>query len=715
MDDNTLPAPRRWPLIVAIIGTVLWLGLTAVTAAVALRGSSLSEALGFDPQPLAAMAGLVLGMAAPLAVLWLAAALLRERSAVRAESAVLLARALDMSDARLIEARGSVAVLDAAVESLGARLAATGEMLAGQSAAIDAAGEAWTRNAARLTAASESAAAAGVSLGSATPAALADAEKIAALLRQSQADGERHLAEAAAGVTALQAALTAAGDAAQQNATGLAGSITSLTDTSARTLESLQVPAQRLTSAVDAAFTRTAKAMDSTRDSVHAQTSALLASVEQASVTLDQIGGEAARQIGRRLEILTAAATDFGKQLEAQQARSAELIDNVERGFVMLDTRLDRSITAGNAALESMATRMTGARDAIAGFAEPAAAHSAALDTVEARTVALSSAAGKLVDVLGSALTAAVPQLSTMNTEIETLHARADALSTPLAAGHDAIAGADTRLAATSAALAGMASTLAAELEAARSAIAEIESRTEGAGLAASTQLLDVFARVREIAGQTSGVMRDTLARVIDEAMAALEDAGSRHAETAFATPVRAHIAEVEAASARAAAAGQAAAERLSGRLVALAGTVAGVEEHIEAIDVRHDLRQRDDIVQRSAALLDSLQGTAVDTAKLLAVDVTDNDWAAFLKGDGSRFARRTVRAIDNGTARAIGRQFETDENFRQNATRYIDEFDTLLKRAGADRAGNTLVVTLLSSDVGKLYAALKQSTENLR
>ena len=101
MDDNTLPAPRRWPLIVAIIGTVLWLGLTAMTAAVALGGSGLSEALGFDPQPLAAMAGLALGLAAPLAVLWLAAALLRERSGMRAESAVLLARALDMSDARL--------------------------------------------------------------------------------------------------------------------------------------------------------------------------------------------------------------------------------------------------------------------------------------------------------------------------------------------------------------------------------------------------------------------------------------------------------------------------------------------------------------------------------------------------------------------------------------------------------------------------------------
>ena len=63
------------------------------------------------------------------------------------------------------------------------------------------------------------------------------------------------------------------------------------------------------------------------------------------------------------------------------------------------------------------------------------------------------------------------------------------------------------------------------------------------------------------------------------------------------------------------------------------------------------------------------------------------------------------ARALDN---LVVARQLKAEPSSP-------DEINTLLKRAGADRAGNTLVVTLLSSDVGKLYAALKQSTENLR
>ena len=116
-----------------------------------------------------------------------------------------------------------------------------------------------------------------------------------------------------------------------------------------------------------------------------------------------------------------------------------------------------------------------------------------------------------------------------------------------------------------------------------------------------------------------------------------------------------------------------------------------------------------------SATLIESLKSASVDIGKLLALDVPDADWRRYLKGDRSLFTRRTVRLIDGGSARLIARHFEHDEAFRTHATRYIDEFDRLIRRVEAGRDGETLALTLLSSDIGKLYVALAQGTERLR
>ena len=285
----------------------------------------------------------------------------------------------------------------------------------------------------------------------------------------------------------------------------------------------------------------------------------------------------------------------------------------------------------------------------------------------------------------------------------------------PVAAGTEAIIAADTRFTETRAALDTAALKLTAELDTARAHLADIEQLTGTASLAASSQLIEVFARVREVAAQTAGTMRTSLGAVVEEAEDALHQAGTSKAEAAFGAPVRASIAEIEAASTRAADAAQLAAERVTKRLVALTGTIATVEARINEADAHYDLRLRDDIAKRSAALLDSLNGAAIDIAKLLAIDVPDTAWQAYLKGDKGIFARRTVRLIDGGTARAIARHYEHDPEFREQATRYIGEFETLIQRVLPDREGKALAVTLLSSDVGKLYVALAQAVERLR
>ena len=52
---------------------------------------------------------------------------------------------------------------------------------------------------------------------------------------------------------------------------------------------------------------------------------------------------------------------------------------------------------------------------------------------------------------------------------------------------------------------------------------------------------------------------------------------------------------------------------------------------------------------------------------------------------------------------------------FREQVNRYIHDFEAMLRRVLAEREGSPLGVTMLSSDMGKLYVALAQAIERLR
>ena len=78
-------------------------------------------------------------------------------------------------------------------------------------------------------------------------------------------------------------------------------------------------------------------------------------------------------------------------------------------------------------------------------------------------------------------------------------------------------------------------------------------------------------------------------------------------------------------------------------------------------------------------------------------------------------FTRRAVRLLDSGEAREILRHYEEEPEFRDQVNRYIHDFEAMLRRVLADRDGTPLGVTLLSSDMGKLYVALAQAIERIR
>ena len=122
-----------------------------------------------------------------------------------------------------------------------------------------------------------------------------------------------------------------------------------------------------------------------------------------------------------------------------------------------------------------------------------------------------------------------------------------------------------------------------------------------------------------------------------------------------------------------------------------------------------------DGFARRVSLLIESLNSAAIDLASIYATEIPDSSWAAYLKGDRRAFSRRAVKLLDAGDIRAIAEAYESDDVTRERINRYIHDFEAMLRAVLAQRDSAPIGVTLLSSDMGKLYVALAQAIERLR
>lgn len=139
------------------------------------------------------------------------------------------------------------------------------------------------------------------------------------------------------------------------------------------------------------------------------------------------------------------------------------------------------------------------------------------------------------------------------------------------------------------------------------------------------------------------------------------------------------------------------------------------LERRIARAHQRAEEQVDNDFSRRAALITESLNSSSIDIAKALSADVTDTAWSSYLKGDRGIFTRRAVRLLDSGDAREVADLYEEDAGFREDVARYIHDFENMLRQLLSTRDGHALGVTLLSSDMGKLYVALAQAIERLR
>jgi hypothetical protein len=437
--------------------------------------------------------------------------------------------------------------------------------------------------------------------------------------------------------------------------------------------------------------------------------------VEQASDRLD----ERLAGVAGRVEAIAARASE-------QDAATRALVEALLRDVATLDATFAGLETEGGARTTHLLVALASVHEAVAALDGELGrgGEQAGLLTERAREMnaALADAAARLGDELPAALGRAEAQ-ATRTREA------AEALAPVVGEVERSAAAAGARLSETASAISGQreaVDALLARIDEGASGAEErltalgasaTEAREAAARIAAETgpELIEALLRVREAATQASERAREAISAVIPASAASLGEAGREALTRVVEEIVAAQMDELSALAERSVETARRSSERLTRQMLKLGETTAAIEARIDEERRGREERDADHFSRRVALLIESLNSTAIDVTKILSNEVTDSAWAAYLKGDRGVFTRRAVRLLDNSEVREIARHYEEEPEFREQVNRYIHDFESMLRRVLADREGNVLGVTILSSDMGKLYVALAQAIERLR
>ncbi|WP_428333840.1 hypothetical protein [Novosphingobium sp.] len=472
----------------------------------------------------------------------------------------------------------------------------------------------------------------------------------------------------------------------------------------------------------------------------HALEAALNATADGFATRLDAIDSA----IGQRRAAMAAAAADMADAIDTRLVRTGDTIDtqrqrqidNIEKlaatcdvlservaGFAtIIDSTADegsRTAAIVDAALATLTSRLNATRGALAGTDETIAllTDSAVrlLELIEATSEhtrthipdALSHAmtglggietrvdtlrdtlyqagdAGRvLTETIAGAGTRASTVLGEITTINETVLARATEQERRLAHVRDILRSAQAESDTLSGSIERRLAGAIAELEAAAHKAGEDLSRTT------ATQISALAARFgEETSAALAKVVQGRGAQLIARLEEAMDSASSSARETAV--QMRDQLAKID---------------ELAGNLESRVGRAR--EQAEEQVD--------SDFARRTALITESLNSTAIDIARILSSDVSESAWASYLRGERGIFTRRAVSLLDASDARVVQQHYETDGEFQAHVNRYIHDFEAMLRQLLSTRDGNALGVTLLSSDMGKLYVALAQGIERLR
>ena len=711
-----------WAL--ALLGA-LWIAYSAWSAGQALRTEPLSS------PALAQWVAIAAGPLALLGLVWLtfgrtrrkeAEAFTRSVIAMRTEARALedvlgaLSSQIDRNHVALGQMAGDLMGLgDEAANRLGAVTASLGarssELMA-HGAALDRAAE---------NARSDI----GVLL-----ADLPEAEQRALRMAEALRDAGGTSAEQAqvfqAAVESLTQATASADSTIQDAASRLVQHLTQVESAGAAAAARVQEAGDATNHGMDALLVRASEALSDIRSGIDLQAQSVGALLEQAKAGLGRAGLDASQALADRLAGAGGALDGLTVRIAEQERASQRLVADLDRGLLGLDERFARLSEQGDeraARISALVSQLRGDLDALG---NDTGAQDQAILALADRTASLRDGVASLSLAVAQELNGAFGEAESgasrlidisqqARPSVEWLRSAADETSKSLAAGQQAIEASEARMSV-------MFQAIDRGSESAEQRIADLTRAIAGANDDAARLsnetgpgLVSALVQVREASAHAAERARAAIADIIPASANALGDASRQALERAVREAIEDRLAEVDRVAAKAVETARDATERLTQQMLSIGQSAVALEAHLERTREAQRKDDGDDFAKRVSLLIDSMHSAAIDVQKILSDEIDEKAWGAYLKGNRGIFTRRAVRLIGGTETRAIAAHYDSDPEFRESVNRYVHDFEAMLRRMLAERDGGMIAVTLMSSDMGKLYVALAQGLEKRR
>jgi dGTP triphosphohydrolase len=703
----------------------LWLAYTAWSAGRTLAGQPLTSP---------AVAQWVAVAAGPLALLglvWLMFGRTRRKEAERFTRSVIAMRAesqslealLEVLSQRISDSRSELTMISKHLMQLGDD--ATGK-LGGITREFDSSSEKLLRHGEALDRAAEAARNdIGVLLED-LPRAEQTARQLAEQLRTVGSESTGKAAQFQQQVGELADKARDADQSIADATDRLAARLAEIESAGAAAAASVNEAQDGLSGSLDALLERTSATLTEIRTGIDVQSSAVAALVEQATASIGKVGADSSEALASNLGLANSSLDSMANRVAEQERASQRMIAEIDRGLAMIDQRFTElasngderanhflnSLTRARTELDTLAAQANSQDDAIGSLADRTTALRENIDrlTAEVREgvgVAigeaqggadrLAEAASTLKPEMGWIRDAAVEAGERLSTAGSQIAEQQDRFAALLASVDDGVGGAQSKL---------------AELA---SMLAQVEREANNLSAETGPSLVAALVQVKEAASHAAERAREAIEKVIPETAGKLSAKTREALEKVIRENVEERLREVETVAARAVDSAKAASERLTEQMLTLGQSAAALEKHVEETNKEQREKDSEAFARRVSLLIDSMHSAAIDVGKILSDEIDDKAWGAYLKGNRGVFTSRAVRLIGGSETRALRTHYESDLEFGRSVNRYVHDFEAMLRRVLAERDGGMMAVTLLSSDMGKLYAALNQAIGNRR
>ena len=700
----------------------LWLAFTAWSAGRSLAGQPLSSPL------VAQWVAVAAGPLALLGLVWLMFGRTRRKEAERFTQSVVTMRTearslealLEVLSQRIVDSKSELTAITQQLMHLGDD--ATGK-LSGITREFDSSTQRLARHGEALDRAAESARNDIAVLLEDLPRAEESARAVGEQLRAVGSESTARTADFSERVNDIAARTSEAdriiGEATDRLAVRLAEIDTAGTAAS----EKVSQAESSFSGVLEALLERTSVTLDGIRSGIDAQAAAVAALVEQSSAGIGKTGAEASEALALNVDHANNALATLSTSVAEQERASQRMIAEIDRGLTMIDNRFTELASHGDERAHHFLNSLTRARAELDMLAEKTGSQDSAIGSLAERTATLRESidrlAGEVQEQLGSALGEAegradrlVEATASVKPEIGWVRDAAVEAGERIAATGAAIAGHQDRLTALLASVDDGVGDAQSKLTELASMLAQVER--EAANLSAETgpALVSAMVQVKEAAAHAAERAREAIEATIPESAAKLSDASRVALDKVIRESIEERLREVESVAARAVDSARAASDRLSQQMLNIGQSAAALEQHINRTGQEQRERDSEAFARRVSLLIDSMHSAAIDVGKILSDEVDDKAWGAYLKGNRGVFTRRAARLIGGSETRSIAAHYEGDTEFQHSVNRYVHDFEAMLRRVLAERDGGMIAVTLMSSDMGKLYAALAQSID---